>query len=87
MRSIRIEKADATKLRAELAQQGLDAVMVSGPDAQGVVTVTVPDDVDGSRVDLAVRRHTRLLLSAALRQAKTVAEVRDAVAAALDALL
>jgi hypothetical protein len=49
--------ADANELRALLDAQGLTTVDVTGPDGGGQITVGVPDDVDGTRVDLLLQRY------------------------------
>jgi hypothetical protein len=51
MRDITLTDADSTELRAALDAQGLEDVDVSESDGEGQVTVSVPDDVDGVRVD------------------------------------
>jgi hypothetical protein len=69
MRTIRLngQKVDAAQLQDELNAAGLAAVTVAGPDAQGDVVVTSPDDVDGTRLDPYLRNHfPRALLLAIL---------------------
>jgi hypothetical protein len=56
MRNI-VRDADATELRDALDAEGLTSVEVAGPDGDGLITVGVPDDVDGVRVDLLLQRY------------------------------
>lgn len=59
MREIIVTDADAVELRALLDGQGFTSVEVTGPDGGGQITVGVPDDVDGVRVDLLLRNYAR----------------------------
>lgn len=51
MREIILTDVDSAELQAALDSAGLEDVDVSEPDEEGQVTVSVPDDVDGVRVD------------------------------------
>jgi hypothetical protein len=57
MRNIIVTDADASELRDALDEQGLTTVEVTGPDGEGLITVGVPDDVDGIRVDLLLQAY------------------------------
>lgn len=86
MQRVKLEAGhDKAKLRAALDAAGLGKVAVA-ETAEGL-HLDVPDDVDALRAERAARAHRRKSLAAAVRSAKTVAELRDAVADALDALL
>ena len=77
--------ARADQLRQDLA--GFPGVTVGEPDASGIFTVTVPEGVDGVAVLYVVRRSAVRSLIMGVRQAKPgTVELRDAVAAALEAL-
>jgi hypothetical protein len=57
MRVITLTDVDSAELRDALDAQGLTAVDVSEPDGEGQITVSVPDDVDGVRVDGAINTY------------------------------
>lgn len=76
---------DAAQLREEL-NGNAQGVTVEDPDAEGVVYVNVPDEVDGPLLDHRLRRHFPRALVARVRQATTLAQMRDALGDCLEAL-
>jgi hypothetical protein len=78
VRNIIVTDGDAGELRAALDTEGLTAVEVTGPDGDGQITVSVPDDVDGVRVDhllqaYAAGRESARMVAAAIQYKEYVA--------------
>jgi hypothetical protein len=78
MREIIVTDADTDELRAALDAEGLEDVDVSEPDGEGQITVGVPDDVDGIRVDAVLKTYAEGRASA--RVVATVIGYKEYVA-------